>query len=602
MNERTQKNSRGKTKSTVKLKGIVASPGICIGEAYVLEKTSINLPRYWINNKEIPSEISRFNRALEKSRQELERIKDKLCKFEGKEQIHILDAYSMILQDEMLIQNTSQSIKTEHINAEWALYKNLEKIKKVFVNVDEIHLKERTSDFDYIGERILKHLVGRSDDLFKNIPLHSIIVSHDLSPAETAQLMKFKIKGIVTEIGGKTSHTAIISRALEIPAVVGCALITQKVNSGDRLIVDGSSGVVLSRPTPKMERDFESHRQHQDALQKILLKDIHLPAETKDKYRVRLAANMELTEEITSIKEHGAEGIGLYRTEFLFLNRKAPPSEEEHFQNYKKVLRSVYPNYTTIRTMDIGGDKIPSHHVYENETNPALGLRAIRFSFKEKHLFKIQLRAMLRASVFGKLKILVPMITEVEEVRKVQAILDEVKRELEKERLDYDPNVKLGIMVEVPSSVMIADELAREVDFFSIGTNDLIQYTLAIDRANEHVAYLYRPLHPAVLRMLKLAIDAAHREQIEVSVCGEMAGEPLYILILLGFGLSELSMNALSIPKAKRIIRSVEYSSARALLEKTMLLKTATEMEAFVKKELSLLLGDTFREYALYSS
>jgi len=583
-------------------KGIVASPGISIGEAYVLEKTHINLPRYWINNKETPGEISRFNKALEKTRQELDRIKDKLCKFEGREQIHILDAYSMILQDEMLTQNTIHSIKNEHINAEWALSKNLEKIKKVFLNVDEIHLKERTSDFDYIGERILKHLVGKSDDLFKNIPFHSIIVAHDISPAETAQLMKFKIKGIVTEIGGKTSHTAIISRALEIPAIVGCASITDKVNTGDRMILDGMNGVVIPRPSSKTELEFEKNRQHQDELAKNLLKDIHLPAETKDRYKIRLAANMELTEEIPSIKEHGAEGIGLYRTEFLFLNRKVPPTEEEHFQAYKKVLKAVYPSYTTIRTMDVGGDKVPSNHFYEPETNPALGLRAIRYSFKEKQLFKIQLRAMLRASVFGKLKILIPMISDLEEVRKVKSILEEVKRDLEKEKMDYDPNVKLGIMIEVPSSAMIANELAREVDFFSIGTNDLIQYTLAIDRGNEHVAYLYRPLHPAVLRMLKLTIDAAHREQIDVSVCGEMAGEPLYILILLGFGLTELSMNALSIPRAKRIIRSVDYSQARALLEKTMLLKTATEMENFVKKELHQRFGDTFKEYSLYSS
>jgi phosphotransferase system enzyme I (PtsI) len=388
---------------------------------------------------------------------------------------------------------------------------------------------------------------------------------------------------------------------LEIPAVVGCALITQKAASGDRVIVDGTQGVVVVRPTQKTQREYEINRQHEDAMQRVLLKDIHLPAETKDRYRIRLAANMELLEEIPSVKEHGAEGIGLYRTEFLYLNRKTLPTEEELFQNFKKVLKSIYPNYATIRTIDVGGDKIPASHFYEGETNPALGLRAIRFSFKEKPLFKTQLRAMLRASVYGKLKILFPMITEMEEVRKIKGILEEVKREMEKDKLDYDPNVKIGIMIEVPSSVLIADDLAREVDFFSIGTNDLIQYTLAIDRGNEHVAYLYRPLHPAVLKMLKLTVDAAHREQIEVSVCGEMAGEPLYILILLGFGLNELSMNALSIPRAKRIIRSVEYAAARAILEKTMLMKTASEMEAAIKKELHQLFGGKFKEFAPHS-
>ncbi|MFO1463212.1 MAG: phosphoenolpyruvate--protein phosphotransferase [bacterium] len=596
---KTDRKKAKKPAHGAQLTGIGASPGICIGEAFVLEKTSLNLPRYWVNNKEINHEVDRFQLALTKAKQEMERIKDKLCKFDGKEQIHILEAYGLILQDEMLTQNTIQSIRNEHINAEWALYKNLEKVKSVFQDVAEGHFRERTSDLDYIGERILSHLVGKSEDLFKNIPPQAIIVAHDLSPAEAAQLIKFKIKGIVTEIGGKTSHTAIISRALEIPAVVACSGVTQRAHTGDKLILDGANGLVVLNPLAKQEKEFEANRQHENALQKVLLKDIHLPAETRDGYRVRLAANMELTEEIHSIKEHGAEGVGLYRTEFLFLNRKQPPTEEEHFENYKKVLKAIYPHYTTIRTLDIGGDKIPTSHTYEEETNPALGLRAIRFCFKERQIFKTQLRAMLRASVFGKLKILLPMITDLEELRKAKAILEEVKHDLDKEKIDYDPHVKLGIMIEVPSAVMVADELAREVDFFSIGTNDLIQYTLAIDRGNENVAYLYRPLHPAVLRMLEKAIDAAHREQIEVSVCGEMAGEPMFILILLGFGLNELSMNALSIPKAKRIIRSVDYTAARALMEKTLLLRTAAEMSSFVRRELHQLLGKDFKEYSL---
>ncbi|HKY64419.1 MAG TPA: phosphoenolpyruvate--protein phosphotransferase [bacterium] len=581
------------------LDGIGASPGICIGEAWVLEKSGLTLPRYWVNNKEIGHEVERFQKALGKARSELDRIKDKLCKFDGKEQIHILDAYSLMLQDEMLSQNIVQTIKSEHINAEWALHKNLEKLKGVFANVEEQHFRERTSDFDYIGERILSYLVGKSEDLFKNIPTHAIIVAHDLSPAEAAQLVKFKIKGIVTEIGGKTSHTAIISRALEIPAVVACTGIVARAKSGDRIIVDGGSGKVILNPTPKQEKEFETSRQHEYAMQKILLKDIHLPAETRDGYRIRLAANMELVEEIHSIKEHGAEGVGLYRTEFLFLNRKQAPTEEEHFENYKLVLKSIYPNYATIRTLDIGGDKVPTHGTYEPEDNPALGLRAIRFCFKEKGLFKTQLRAMFRASVYGKLKILLPMISDLEELRKAKMILEEVKHDLEKDKVDYDPHVKVGIMIEVPSAVMVADELAREVDFFSIGTNDLIQYTLAIDRGNENVAYLYRPLHPAVLRMLEKTIDAAHREQIDVSVCGEMASEPLYILILLGLGLTELSMNALSVPRAKRIIRSVDFKAARALADKALLLKTASEMMAYVKRELHNLLGEHFKEYSL---
>jgi phosphotransferase system enzyme I (PtsI) len=600
-NKKRQTANKNSKATPRPLKGIGASPGIVIGKAYVLEKADFILPRYWVNNKEAPTEVSRFSLALEKTREELEKIKEKLCKFEGQEQIHILDAYRMILQDEMLTQNTIKSIRNEHINAEWALYKNIEKIKSAFIDIDEHYLRERTKDFDYIGERILKHLVGKSDDLFKHIPSNAIIVAHDLSPAETSQLIKFKIRGIVTEIGTKTSHTAIISRALEIPSVVGCHRVSERIKTGDTLIVDGSKGTVILAPTKQQQVESEADRRHEDAIQKILLKDIHLPSETKDSYRIRLAANMELTEEITSIKEHGAEGIGLYRTEFLFLNRQKLPTEDEHFENYKKVLSAIYPNYTTIRTLDIGGDKIGPSHPYQEEANPALGLRGIRLSLKERHIFKDQLRAMLRASLYGKLKILCPLICDVEEIQKVKSTLEEVKEDLRKNKIDFDPNVKLGAMIEVPSSVMIADELAREVDFFSIGTNDLIQYTMAIDRSNEHVAYLYRPLHPAILRMLKKTVDAAHREQIEVTLCGEMAGDPLYILVLLGMGLNELSMNALSIPRAKRIIRSVEYSAARAMVEKTMLLKTATEMERFVKRELHHLLGETFKEYTLQS-
>lgn len=585
-----------KKKGTKILKGIPAAPGIHLGKAYVLEKATVTVPHYWINQKEISHEVDRFEEALESTRQELERIQDKLCRFEGQEQFHILDAYRLILKDEMIDRNTVQTIKEEHINAEWALFKNLEKIKKAFSQVQEPYIKERTHDFNYIGDRVLRHLAGKSEEILRQIPSGSVIVAHDLSPAETSQLNKLKIRALVTEIGASTSHTAIISRALEIPAVVGCRGATHEIDTGTPLIVDGSKGHVLIRPNPKEEKEYDLERRHENAYQKILLRDIHLPSETKDRFALRLAANMELSEELTSIKEHGAEGVGLYRTEFLFLNRDHAPTEEEHFENYKKVLSSIYPNYTTIRTLDIGGDKIPATRLYGPEANPALGLRAIRFSFKERHQFKNQLRAMLRASLYGKLKILFPLVCDVEEIRKAKSILGEVMDDLRKKRIDFDPNVKVGVMIEVPSSVMVADELAREVDFFSIGTNDLIQYTLAIDRANEHVAYLYRPLHPAVLRMLKLTVDAAHREQIEVSLCGEMAGDPLYILVLLGFGFNELSMNPLSIPRAKRLIRSVDFSEARALLDKTLTLKTATEMEAFVRRELPQILGENYRE------
>lgn len=580
------------------MQGIGASPGICMGTAFVLEKKRINIPKYWINNREVENEIKRFNQALRKTKDEFNRIKDRICKFEGKDQISILDSYNMIVKDDMLVKDTLASIKKESINAEWALQKTLDQIKETFLKIDAEYFKERNSDVDYVGEQIIKHLVGHKEELFSEIPKDSLIVSHDISPAETAQLMKFKVKGFVTELGGKTSHTAIISRALEIPAIVGCPLAVVQIQTGNTLIVDGEKGIVIIDPTDKTKKDYELQMRKQVETERMLLKNIHLPAETKDHKKIRLSANIEILEELESIKEHGAEGIGLFRTEFTYLNRETLPDEEELFQQYKTVLKTMYPHYTTIRTFDMGGDKIPLNYEYNlDETNPALGLRAIRLCLKERTLFKTQLRAMLRASIYGKLKILIPMVSSLEELRATKAIIDKVKKDLTKKEIEFDPNIKLGIMIEIPSSVMIADLLAKEIDFFSVGTNDLIQYTLAIDRSNENVAYLYQPLHPSILRMLKMIVSAALKEQIEISVCGEMAGDPLCILILLGFGITELSMNALSIPKVKEIVRSVEYDTSRSLLERILELDSAEEIEKFVRKELAKILGPVYTKY-----
>jgi len=577
-------SSKKKLKS-VHIRGIAAAAGITRGPAYLLERTHVPLPRYWISNKELNTEIARFKAALEKTREEFVKIIDRLCKYEGNAQIHILDSYKMILQDEMLVEKALNSIRTERINAEWALQKTLDGFKQVFTQVGAEYFRERQSDLDYIGDRILKNLTGRSEDPLQNVPPHSIIVAHDLSPADTAQLSKFRVGGFVTEMGGKTSHTAIVARAMQIPAVVACRNITGRVTTGDTIMVDGAQGLAIVNPTAAEVKKYDLAKRHDLNLERRLLKEIHLPTETQDGFRIHLVANMELTQEIDSIKAHGAEGIGLYRTEFLFLNRPTPPSEEEHFESYQKVLKSIYPHYATIRTLDLGGDKLPAQHRFEKEVNPALGLRAIRYSLKEPEVFKTQIKALLRASVHGKLKIMFPMISSLWEVLQAKQILNEVKRELDREGTEYDPHVKVGVMIEIPSAAMIADDLAKEVDFFSIGTNDLIQYTLAIDRANENVAYLYRPLHPAVLRMIKQVVEAAQQERIDVSVCGEMAGEPIFIMILLGLGLTELSMNAVSIPRVKRIIRAVRFKDARSLLERTLELKNEAEIENFVKRE-----------------
>jgi len=584
--------------SARKVQGIGAAPGIALGPAYVLERRELSFPQYWVSNKEIPLETGRFAAAVEKAREELKKIKERLCKYGGRDQIYILDSYTMLLQDEMLVKNTTTSIKTERINAEWALHKTLEKIKSLFSNVGEEYFRERKSDIDYVGGRIFKHLLGEEEDVFKNIPPKSIVVAHDLSPADSAQLLKFNINGFILELGGKTSHTAIVARALHLPAVVACPQVTEKIKSGDELVMDGSEGLVLVNPSERETKKYALVRKHDADVERMLLKEIHLPAQTQDEFRIQLLANMELTEEIESLKVHGAEGVGLYRTEFLYLNKGLAPTEQEQFEVYKSVLKSVYPNSATIRTLDIGADKVPTDRKYDREINPALGLRAIRFCFRERELFRQQLKALLRASVFGKLRIMFPMISSMAELRRAKALLEEVKKEMTRKKQDFDPHVKVGIMMEVPAAVMIAEDLAKEVDFFSIGTNDLIQYCLAVDRGNENVAYLYRPLHPAILRMIRRVVDVAHEQRIEVSVCGEMASEPLYVLILLGFGLSAMSMNAISIPRAKKMIRSVSFRDAKNLLDRILLMSDESEIEAAVRKEMERLIPKDFIDFS----
>jgi len=400
--------------------------------------------------------------------------------------------------------------------------------------------------------------------------------------------------GFVTNAGGKTSHTAIMARALEIPSVVGLERVTKEVESGDTIVVDGTIGVVIIRPTDETLRKYYEKKQKYEQLEKELFKYKDLPAETPDGFHIKLLANIELIEELSSVLEHGAEGIGLYRTEFLYLNRKDLPSEEEHFNIYKKVIEKIAPYPATIRTLDLGGDKFLSRIDLAEEMNPVMGLRAIRLCLKEVNIFKTQLRALLRASIFGELKILFPMISGMRETFQIKEILEELKHELKKKKIPFNPNIKIGIMIEIPSAATIADLLAREVDFFSIGTNDLIQYTLAIDRVNEHVSYLYNPLHPSIIRLIKTVVEAAHNNGIEVVMCGEMAGDPLYLPILLGLGIDKLSMNPLCILKIKKILRSMTYHESQEFIKVIDHFKTATEIENFMRQEMRRILPEEF--------
>jgi len=569
------------------IKGVEGSPGIVIGKAQPVYRNKVNVFAYrLIAETEVPSEEERFMNAVEISKEQCQRAKDDILSQDAKEVAHIMDAHLMILEDRMLIEETQKRIKEEKINAEWALEITLQKLIRTFKEMDDEYLKARKSDIGHVGARIFRNLLGEKDESFFNLKEKVIVVAHDLSPADTVRISKDKVIGFVTDIGGKTSHTTIMARALEIPAVVGLEKVTEEVERGDSLIVDGTTGIVIINPSKKVLNEYLEKKRVYESLEKELFKYKDLPAQTLDGYKVKVVANIELIEEIPSVLEHGAEGVGLYRTEFLYLNRKEPPSEEEHFQAYKVVVERLHPYSATIRTVDIGGDKFASLLELAREMNPALGLRAIRFCLREVETFKTQLRAILRASNFGKVKVMFPMISGVREILQTKEILEEVKLELKATGIPFDNNIKIGIMIEIPSAVTLADLLAREVDFFSIGTNDLIQYSLAIDRVNEHVSYLYEPLHPAVLRAVKRVVECGHSAGIKVGMCGEMAGVPLHMPILLGLGLDELSMNALSVLEVKKIIRSLTYKESKELLDNVMEFTTASDIRSFVKEEM----------------
>jgi len=563
--------------------GIGASPGIVIGKAYMVERFKVRLPQKRILSEQVKGEVERFLKVIQQSRDQLAEIKEKILDPEVRKHAFILDVHLMILNDQMLIQDTVDTIRKKKVNAEWALDLTVEKLDAAFKAIEDEYLRERRSDLHYVSSRIFRNLLGKKHDDITKIKGKVVIVAHDLSPADTLQMNLKYVAGFITDIGGKVSHTAILSRSLGIPAVVGLEVATSLVNGGDLLVIDGETGEVAINPTEEVSQSFLERKRRVKTMEREILKYASLPAETRDGVRIRLQANIEMVEEIASAKTHGAEGIGLYRTEILYLNRKDLPTEEEHYQTYRRLAESIFPASATIRTLDIGGDKFLPDYSKSNEMNPAMGLRAIRFSIKETDIFKAQLRGILRASAHGKLKILFPMISGIEEVRQAKAILEEVRKGLAKARILFDRGIEIGAMIEIPSASVTTDLLAKEVDFFSIGTNDLIQYALAIDRTNEHVSYLYEPLHPAILRIIRGVVQSAHQARIPVAICGEMAAEPAYALILLGLGLNEFSMNPVAIPKVKKILRMARFEETRSLVEELFQFPTASEIECYVQ-------------------
>ncbi|MDD5532083.1 MAG: phosphoenolpyruvate--protein phosphotransferase [Syntrophales bacterium] len=571
--------------NNIVLKGIGVSPGIVTGRAYVLDYTDVQIPHYHLKTaSQASEEARRFRKAIRESKNQLLSIRKALTEEQGLDPLFILDIHMMMLKDRSLIHNTLQNIREKGVNAEWALRMTVDRYRQAFNKIEDSYLKERISDVEYVEQRLLRNLVGKKKETISEIQDNVIIISRDLSPADTVQMKMERILGFATDIGGKTSHTAIVARSIGIPAVVGLERITHEVRNDDTVIVDGCDGFVIINPDPEILKRYEEKRRHFHQLEQSLLKEAKLPAITLDGHRVEIGANIEFVEEIPSAIEHGADGVGLYRTEFIFINREKLPTEREHFLNYVRVIEGKGMKWSTIRTFDLGGDKFVSDAKLAKELNPVMGLRAIRFCLQEIELFKVQLRAILRASAFGKTRVLFPMISGVEEIRQVKKILQEVKKELEDENVPIGSDIEIGIMIEVPSAVLVAGALPREVDFFSIGTNDLIQYTLAIDRINESVSYLYEPLHPAVLKMLRMIVEEGRQAGIRVAMCGEMAGEPAYALILLGLEINELSMHPMAIPRVKKVIRGATCAESKSLLEKVIKMSSAAEIEDYVRK------------------
>lgn len=569
-----------------RLRGTGVSEGIAHGRVFLLERQRISIPHRSISATQVDEEIVRFQQALGRARQGLTDIKRAVMQADSREPAFIIDAHLMMLDDELLVKGAEDVIRSELINAEWALRKKTGELLETFARMSDPYLRERGRDVAEVSERVIGELVGKTESPLAGIDGPVIVVAHDLSPAETAHLALDKVMAFATDIGSPTSHTAIVAKSLGIPAVVGLKTLTSEVAYGDALLIDGHAGLVIVNPGAETVEEFESRRKWLADLRQVLRQYRDLPSETADGRKVQLAANLEIIDEVQYLDDSGAQGVGLYRTEYLYLDRENLPTEEEHFESYRQLVQAAGFHGATIRTLDLGGDKFKSDLTVSQELNPAMGLRAIRLCLNRPDLFKVQLRAILRASAFGKTRIMFPMISGYQEFRDAKRLLFEAAAELEERGQDYDRDVEVGVMIEIPSAVMIAEDLAEVADFFSIGTNDLIQYTLAIDRINEHVSYLYQPLHPAVLRIIAETVRAGHKHGVPVSMCGAMAAEPTYLPVLLGLELDELSMPMSAVLRIKRIMRSIRQEDARALLEELFRFKTAQEIHERVRQEI----------------
>ncbi|HEX9830809.1 MAG TPA: phosphoenolpyruvate--protein phosphotransferase [Thermodesulfobacteriota bacterium] len=561
---------------SVELKGVVISPGVALGKVVLLDRFKTIVEKRRLNPALVESEKQRFLSAVEKSKEQVVFIREKLDPKETGDHVHILNFNIMMLEDEILCEEIVRTIESEQVNAEWAITSVLSRKSEAFKNVEDIYMKERLADIYYLGERILRNIRGIQDDI-PDLGQDSVLVAHDISPVDLVGFAKHHAIGLATDVGGSTSHSAIVAKSLGIPAVMGLEDVMLKVSPGALIFIDGFKGIIIINPTEKELRECRKRLREYQALEKKLLTYASLPGKTIDGREIKVSANIEISDEVNLAVCYGAEGIGMYRTEFLFTSTVYFPTEEDQFEDYKKVISRFHQPHITIRTLDIGGDKFPVGMGPSKGLNPALGLRGIRFSLNDEKTFRTQVRAILRASEFGKVRILVPMVSNILEIREVKKIIEETAGELNSRN-----SVEVGVMIEIPSAAIMASEIAEEVDFLSIGTNDLIQYTLAVDRVNDHVSYLFTPFNPAVLRLIKGVIEMARAKGVPVSVCGEMAGQVSCVPLLVGMGVDELSMNVHAIPKVKKILNCITERESKEIVEQVLKLKTAVDVKDYV--------------------
>lgn len=563
--------------------GIIVSHGIAMGKALVLVADLSYIPKYAILKSQVDHELARLQNSILKTQQEIRQIKAQVDTDElVRGNLNYMDAHLLMLNDPLLHSQIQKEIQEKLMNVETVFCSAIAGLIEKMGSIDNAYLRDRVEDLRDIQKMVLLNLLGKEPQDLRKLDEDVVIIAHNLTPSQTATMDREHVKGLITEIGGKTSHSAILARALEIPAIVGVHDLTREIEGGDFVILDASHGKVIVNPLLRTVKEYRTAKHVFDRFLKKLAFLNTLPAETLDQELVHLYANIEIAAEIDSVKAHGADGIGLFRSEFLFIDKKEFPSEQEQYDIYCSVLERMDGQPVVIRTMDLGGDKLSYAHRNYQEANPFLGWRSIRFCLTMTDIFRTQLRALLRASTKGDLRIMLPMISGLDELNQALEIINQVKQELRREKQAFREDMPVGIMIEVPSAVMVADDLAKQVSFFSIGTNDLIQYTIAVDRGNERISYLYKALHPAVLRLIRMTIEAGERNGIPVEMCGEMAGNPLYTVLLLGMGLKRMSMSSSSIPEVKKIIRSIKYEEAKLMAQQAQTIESTHAVEEFV--------------------